>query len=315
MKTLVSKAGLSAMTAAVLLAATATLSLAEDKIDIGLSQGTMHSSWRVQMVERNKAYAEKNMPDVNLLITNGEDNAGKQVSDVESLMAKSVDVLLISPVTAEALTPVVKQVMDAGIPVVTMDRKVNTDVTLHIGADNKKIGEAAAKFVCQKLGGKGNVIEIQGTAGASATVDRHDYFHSTLKSDCPEVKVIADQVANYTREPALKFMEDMIQRFGPGEFQVVYAHNDEMALGAVTALEAAGRLNDVLVVGIDGQNTAYDAIKEGKMAATFTYHFVAPEGVQYAYKIAKGEKLPKEIVLETKQADATNIDEFIGTGF
>jgi ribose transport system substrate-binding protein len=315
MSKVISKTGLSAVTAVALLAGSVVTSAADDKIDIGLSQGTMHSSWRVQMVERNKKYAEENLPDVNLIITNGEDNAGKQVSDVESLIAKDVDILLISPVTADALTPVVKQVMDAGIPVVTMDRKVNTDVTLHIGADNKKIGEAAAKFVCDKLAGKGNVIEIQGTAGASATVDRHDYFHSTLKSQCPDVKVIADQVANYTREPALKFMEDMIQRFGPGEFQVVYAHNDEMALGAVTALEAADRLKEVLVVGIDGQNTAYDAIKEGKMAATFTYHFVAPEGVQYAHKIAKGEKFPKEIVLETKQADATNIDRFIGTGF
>jgi ribose transport system substrate-binding protein len=196
-----------------------------------------------------------------------------------------------------------------------MDRKVNTDVTLHIGADNRKIGVAAAKFICEKLNGKGNVIELQGTAGASATVDRHEAFIQTLEKDCPGVKVIADQVCDYTREPALKFTEDMIQRFPAGEFQVVYAHNDEMALGAVTALEAAGRLKDVMVVGIDGQNTAYEAIKQGKMAATFTYHFVAPEGVQYAYKIAKGEKLPKEIVLETKQADASNVDQFLGTGF
>lgn len=127
--------------------------------------------------------------------------------------------------------------------------------------------------------------------------------------------MIADQVCNYTREPALKFMEDMVQRFGPGEIQVVDAHNDEMALAAVTALEAAGRLGAVQVVGIDGQETAYEAIKSGKMAATFTYHFVAPEGVQYAYRIAKGETFPQEIVLETRQVDASNIDEFLGTGF
>lgn len=302
-----------ALLAGLLLAADATM--ADEKILMGLSQGTMHSSWRVQMVERNKAYAEEKLPDVELIVTNGEDDAGKQVADVESLIAKQVKVLLISPVTAEALTPVVKQAMDAGIPVVTMDRKVNTDVTLHIGADNKKIGQAAASFICEKLNGKGNVIELQGTAGASATVDRHEAFIEVLEKECPGVKVIADQVCDYTREPALKFTEDMIQRFPAGEFQVVYAHNDEMALGAVTALEAAGRLKDVMVVGIDGQNTAYEAIKQGKMAATFTYHFVAPEGVQYAYKIAKGEQLPKEIVLETKQADASNIDQFIGTGF
>ena len=275
----------------------------------------MESSWRVNMVEGNKKYAEANLPDVELIVTNGENNASKQVSDVESLIAQGVKTLIISPVTADALTPVVKQAMDAGIPVVTLDRKVNTDVTLHIGADNVLIGKTAGEFVCKTLDGKGNVIEIQGTAGASATVDRHDAFHKVLAEQCPDVKVVADQVANYVREPAIKFMEDMLQRFKPGEIQLVYAHNDDMALGAVTALEAAGRLSEVKVVGIDGENAAYDAIKAGKMVATFTYHFVAPEGVQYGYKIAKGEKLDKEIVLPTHQVDATNVDQWLGKGF
>jgi ribose transport system substrate-binding protein len=288
---------------------------ADDKIKIGFSQGTMESSWRVNMVEGNKKYAEANLPDVELIVTNGENNASKQVSDVESLIAQGVKTLIISPVTADALTPVVKQAMDAGIPVVTLDRKVNTDVTLHVGADNKLIGEKAGKYVCQILNGKGNVIEIQGTAGASATVDRHDVFVATIEKECPDVKIVASQVANYVREPAIKFMEDMLQRFKPGEIQLVYAHNDDMALGAVTALEAAGRLGEVKVVGIDGENAAYDAIKAGKMAATFTYHFVAPEGVQYGYKVAKGEKLDKEVVLPTHQVDASNVDQFLGKGF
>jgi ribose transport system substrate-binding protein len=301
--------------AAAFIAGFAAASSAEEKIKMGFSQGTMESSWRVNMVEGNRKYAEKNLPDVNLIITNGENNASKQVSDVESLIARGVKVLVISPVTAEALTPVVKQAMSAGIPVVTLDRKVNTDVTLHIGADNKLIGETAGRYVCKVLNGKGNVIEIQGTAGASATIDRHDHFVAVLSKECPGVNVVASQVANYIREPALKFMEDMIQRFKPGEFQLVYAHNDDMALGAVTALEAAGRLKDVKVVGIDGEENAYKAIQTGKMDATFTYHFVAPEGIQYGYRIAKGEKLPKEIVLETKQVDASNINAFLGTGF
>jgi ribose transport system substrate-binding protein len=300
---------------AALVAGAACVAIAQEKIPIGFSQGTMESSWRVNMVEGNKKYAEANLPDVELIITNGENNASKQVADVESLIARGVKVLIISPVTADALTPVVKQAMDAGIPVVTLDRKVNTPVTLHIGADNVLIGETAGKFVCETLGGEGNVIEIQGTAGASATIDRHDAFHRVLAAECPNVKVVADQVANYVREPAIKFMEDMLQRFGSGEIDLVYAHNDDMALGAVTALEAAGRLDEVKVVGIDGENAAYEAIKAGKMAATFTYHFVAPEGIQYGYKIAKGEKLDEEIVLPTHQVDASNVDQFLGTGF
>jgi ribose transport system substrate-binding protein len=290
-------------------------SQADDKIKIGFSQGTMESSWRVNMVEGNKKWADANLPDVDLVVTNGENNASKQVADVESLLAQGVKTLIISPVTADALTPVVKQAMDAGIPVVTLDRKVNTDVTLHIGADNKLIGRSAGSYVCKLLNGKGNVVEIQGTAGASATVDRHDEFVATIGKECPDVKVVASQVANYVREPAIKFMEDVLQRFKAGEIQLVYAHNDDMALGAVTALEAANRQDGVAVVGIDGENAAYDAIKAGKMVATFTYHFVAPEGVQFGYKIAKGEKLDKEIVLPTHQVDASNVDQFLGKGF
>ncbi|MGF1625325.1 MAG: substrate-binding domain-containing protein [Alphaproteobacteria bacterium] len=282
---------------------------------IGFSQGTMESSWRVNMVEGNRLYAEQNLPDVELIITNGENNASKQVSDVESLLAQGVDVLVLSPVTADALTPVVKQAMDAGVPVLTLDRGVNTTVTAHIGADNKLIGRTAGEYVCSVLGGEGNVIEIQGTAGASATIDRHDEFHAVLAEQCPGVQVVADQVANYVREPAIKFMEDMLQRFGPGEIDLVYAHNDDMALGAVTALEAAGRQDEVMVVGIDGEEAAYQAIDEGRMVATFTYHFVAPEGIQYAYRVAQGEELPSEIILPTHQVTKENVAEFLGTGF
>ena len=113
----------------------------------------------------------------------------------------------------------------------------------------------------------------------------------------------------------MRITEDWIQRFPKGEIDLIYAHNDGMALGAVSALEAAGRLGDVKVVGIDGEEAAYQAIKAGKMAATFTYHFVAPEGMMYAWDIAQGKSLPEKIVLPTAQIDASNVDKFLGTGF
>jgi ribose transport system substrate-binding protein len=302
---------------AALMAGTAAMigmpGMAQDKYKIGFSQGTMNHPWRVAMVEVNKAYAEANLPDVDLIITDGQNDSAKQVTDVESLLAQGIQVLMISPLTADALTPVVADAMAAGVKVVTMDRKVNTDVTVHIGAENKPIGEQAGKFLIEKLGGKGNVIELQGTGGASATVDRHDGFMDAINGS--ELTVIASQNCDYLRENALKFMEDQLQRFGPGEIQAVYAHNDEMALGAIQALENVDRLSEVVVVGIDGQNTAYEAIKAGKLAATFTYPFVAPEGIEVAYKVAKGEEVPKEIILPGKQVDASNIDEMLGKGF
>lgn len=296
-----------------------TESAVTKKVRIGFSQATMNHPWRVAMVEGNKKYAEEHFPDVDLVVTDGQGDASKQVSDVESLIAQKVDVLVISPLTSDALSPVVKKAMDAGIPVITLDRTVNTPVTLHIGAENKPIGTSVADFLNEKLGGKGNIVEIQGTAGASATNDRHDGFVDQLKK-YPGLKIVATQFADYLREPALKFTEDTMQRFGPGQIQAIYAHNDEMALGVVQALEAAGRLKGVLVIGVDGENLAIDAVKSGKLAATFTYPFVAPEAIQYAYKIAKGQLTADEkkvgiIKLDSKKIDSSNVDQMVGKGF
>ena len=287
---------------------------AQDKIKIGFSQCTLNHPWRVAQVNVNKAYAEENLKDVELIITDGNNDSGKQVSDIENLIAQSPKVLIVSPLTADALTPIVKQAMDAGIPVVTLDRKVNTPVTCHIGALNLPIGAAAAALLAKTLNNKGAIIELQGTAGASATTDRNKGFVDEL-AKTPDLKIVATQNCDYTRDKAVKFMEDMVQRFGEGEIQAVYAHNDEMALGAIQILEGAGRLKDVLVIGIDGQNNAIEAVAAGKLTATFTYPYVAPEGVQYAYKIAKGEKVPEVVLLDSVAITAENAKDMIGKGF
>jgi ribose transport system substrate-binding protein len=286
----------------------------DDKILIAFSQGTMNHPWRVAMVEGNQEYAAENYPNVELVVTDGQNQASKQVSDVESLIVRQPKVLIISPLTAEALTPVVERALAEGIPVVTLDRMVDTCVSVHVGAENLPIGRQAAEFLAEKLNGKGQIIEIQGTAGASATVDRHNGFAEVL-ANYPNLKVVAEQTADYLREPATSFMEDMLQRFGPGEIDAVYAHNDEMALGAIEAIKDAGRLDEILVVGIDGQETAFESVKAGEMAATFIYPFVAPEGIITAYQLATGEEVEPVVILESQQVDSSNVDEFLGKGF
>ncbi len=285
----------------------------DSQIVIGFSQGTMNHPWRVAMVEKNRQYLQKVHPEVKFVATDGQNSSSKQVSDVESLVAQGVDVLLVSPLTSDALTPALADAMDAGISVVTVDRQVNGNVTSHIGAHNIPIGEKAALFFKERLHGKVAVLEIQGTAGASATNERHKGLVDGLKGT--DIKIVASQNADYLRENALKFVEDQLQRFGPGQLQAIFAHNDEMALGAIQALESAGRLKEVLVVGADGQESAFQAIKNGRLAATFIYPYAAPEAAEAAYKIAKGEKLPKEIELPIVQVDTVNVDSFIGKGF
>lgn len=287
--------------------------LAAEKIKIGFSQGTMNHPWRIAMVEVNEKYATEHYPDLDIIVTDGNNDAAKQVADVESLLTQGIKVLVISPLTEQALTPVVKDAMAQGIPVLTLDRKVNTEVNCHLGGLNLPLGEGAGKFLINALPNGGNIIELQGTAGASATNDRHKGFENAI-SGISAFKVVANQNCDYTRDKAVKFMEDMLQRFKPGEIQAVYAHNNEMALGAIQVMEAAGRLEGVKVIGMDGQNTAFQAIKDGKMSACFIYPFCAPEGIQTAYKMAKGEAVDKEITLPTVQVSSDNVDQFLGKG-
>lgn len=286
----------------------------DEPILIAFSQGTLNHPWRVAMVEGNQRYAEENYPNVELVVTDGQNQASKQVSDVESLLVRKPKVLLISPLTAEALTPVVERALAEGIPVVTLDRQVDTCVSVHVGAENRPIGRQAAEFLAERLNGEGQIVEIQGTAGASATIDRHKGFAEGLVNN-PNLQVVAEQTADYLREPATSFMEDMLQRFGPGEIDAVYAHNDEMALGAIEAIKEAGRLDEITVVGIDGQNSAFESVKNGELAATFIYPFVAPEGIITAYKLATGEEVEPVITLESQRVDESNVDEFLGKGF
>jgi ribose transport system substrate-binding protein len=311
---IITRAGFGLFCAALSLLSLASNAPAAEKIVIGFSQATMNSTWRVAMVEGNKKYVTEHYPDVELVVTDGQNEAAKQVSDVGSLMAQGIKVLIISPVQTQPLTPIVKQVMDANIPVVTLDREVNTKVTCQIGAQNRPIGVAAGEFIIEKLQGTGNVIEIEGTVGASATTDRHEGFRDALK-EAPRISVVADQFCDYLREPAMKFVEEMLQRFGPGQIQAIYAHNDAMALGAMQVVEAAGRLKEIAIVGIDGENSAFQAIKDGKLAATFTYPFCAPQGIQYAYNLAIGEQVPDQVVLKSTRVDASNVDQYLGKGF
>jgi ribose transport system substrate-binding protein len=286
----------------------------EEKFLVGLSQGTMNHPFRVAMVEENVAYAKEHYPNMEIIVTDGNNDSAKQVSDVEDLIARGIDALIISPLTAEALTDVCQKAMDAGIPVITLDRNVNTEVTAFVGAENKPMGVASAKLLAEMLNKKARIIEIQGTAGASATIDRHDGFVEEL-ANYPEMEIISEQYCDYLRENAMKYMEDMLQRFGPGEIDAVYAHNDEMALGALEAIRAAGRDNEgIKIIGMDGTEVAFEAIKAGDMAFTVVYPYCAPEGVQVAYDILTGKKVDQRIQLDTAVVSAENIDEWLGKG-
>lgn len=284
---------------------------------VGFSQANNGDVWRINQTNNVQTYCKEYMPNVEVAVTDGQGDGAKQDADVDDLIAQGIDVLLLTPLTADALTPAAQRALDAGIPVITLDRAVTIPVTQHIGADNKLIGAAAAQFVAETLlGGEGGkVLEIQGVLGASATTDRHDDFVAWLAANAPNVEVVDSQTGEYRRENALVVMNDYLQRFPPGEIDVVYTHNDEMALGAVQALETAGRADEMAVVGVDGQNEAIQAIADGRIAATFTYDNAGKEACESAQKLLSGQEIDPLWVLQTNQIDATNAADWIGKGF
>lgn len=285
------------------------------KYTIGISQGTMNHPFRVAMVEENVKYAEENYPEFECITTDGQNDSATQVQDVEDLLARGIDLLLISPLTSDALTPVCEKAMEQGIPVVTLDRNVECEVTSFIGAENKPMGVASADKLAEALEKKGKIVEIQGTAGASATIDRHDGFAEQLEKEYPDMEVIATQYCDYLRENAMTFMDDTLQRFGPGELDAIYCHNDEMALGALEALRAAGRDTEgILIIGMDGTEVAFSEIEDGNMFFTVVYPYCAPEGMQAAYEILEGSGVEKRWELDTTIVDSNNVKDWIGKG-
>lgn len=286
-----------------------------DKYVIGYAQRAADVAYTIAMMEDNIAYAEENYPDVEFLQTDAHGDAATQASNIEDLIAAGVDLIMVSPLTEDGLTDACQAAMDAGIPVVTMDREVLCDVTCKVVADNYVMGQMAADELAEMMGGKGNVIECCGTFGASATIGRQEGFEDRMAEAYPDIAIIDSKDCDYNSAEAATYMEDMLQKYGTGEIQAIYAHNDVMAYGAIETLKAAGRDNEgILVCGMDGEEAAFQMVKEGTMAFDIIYPTMAPEGIIAAYGILTGEDVDAEVWCEPTLVNAENIDEYIGTG-
>jgi ribose transport system substrate-binding protein len=284
---------------------------------IGFSQANGGDEWRTNQNNNVRDYCKEFNPGAETIISDAQGDDAVQSGHVDEFIARPVDVLLLTPNTDVGLNEAAKRAMAANIPVITLDRAVIDPVTQHIGADNKLIGRTAAEYVSKTIlgGNGGKVIEIQGTQGSSATTDRHDDFVKWLAENDTKVEIVDSVDGDYKREKALTAMNDLLQKYGPGEVDVIYTHNDAMALGVVAALETAGRADEFKVVGIDGQNEAIQAIADGKIVVTFTYDNAGKEGCESAKKLLAGETIDPQWVLPTNTIDSTNVADWIGKGF
>ncbi|MGD9908698.1 MAG: substrate-binding domain-containing protein, partial [Mesotoga sp.] len=179
---------------------------------------------------------------------------------------QKLDLIVINPTDSDAIVTAVEEANKAGIPVITVDRGANGGMVIaHIASDNVAGGMMAGEYVAMLLDGKGNVVELEGIVGTSAARDRGEGFGAAI-SKYPDIKIVAKQVANFNRAEGLVVMENILQ--ANPNIDAVFAHNDEMALGAIEAIKAAGLLDKIKVVGFDAVDDAVAAVNAGEMAAT-----------------------------------------------
>lgn len=226
-----------------------------------------------------------------LLVLDSQNDPAKELAAVEDVLNKDVKLLLINPTDSDAVRSAIRAANRKDVPVVTLDRGASGgDVVSHVASDNVQGGEMAAELVNTALSGSGKVVELQGVPGTSAARDRGEGFNKGIDA-VDGLEIVASQAADFDRTKGLNVMENILQ--AQPEVDVVFAHNDEMALGAIKAIEAAKR--DIIVIGFDGTDDAVEAVNDGSMLATVAQQagMIGALGVETADKILKGEEVPE----------------------
>lgn len=280
---------------------------------VGVAIASLTFPYGAALKARTEAAAAQYFPGIELIVGDGQNDPSTQTTLIDNYIAQSVDVLIVNAVEKDALAPAVKRAMDAGIEVIEVDRTVNTPVTTTIKANDYDIGFIAGQRMVEILGGEGTIVELQGSAAASPTIDRHNGFMDAIKDS--NIEIIGSNNADYDQAKGLQVMEDFLQRFPSGEIDGVFTHADIMTFGAIQAIEAQGRQDEIKIVSIDGENAAIELIAEGKMDSSVIYPVVAPMNIVAAAKVLAGESLPEFIKLDSPTVTKENAEEFKGKSF
>lgn len=289
------------------------------KMRVGFSQTEEDGPWRI--AETNSMRDEAKKRGYDLVYTNARGATAQQVSDLEDIIAQRVDAIFLAPREAKGFEGPLKAAKDAGIPVFLIDRelegvKAGDDYVTFIGSNFIEEGKRAGEWLAKQSDGKAGIVELLGTAGSSVANDRHQGFADAIKAH-PDMKIITAQDGNFTRAQGQKVMESLIQAHGKS-ITAVYTHNDEMALGAIQALKAANMNpgKDVLVVSVDGQKSALQAIVAGEMNATVECNpRFGPVAFDTLEKFKRKEAIPPKIINEDRFFESANAQQFVGDAF
>lgn len=232
---------------------------------VGVTFQDLSNEW-IAMMKDAMEYRVQEYPQLELIINDGEGSPETQTSQVETFIAQGVDAMIINPTDANMMIPAVENAVNSGVPVVTLSSDVVEDVgQVWVGAENSAGGALVAQWVVDQLGEQGNVAIMRGPIGAIAEIQRFEGYDEVF-SQHDGIEIVFDQTANWSREESMSLMENWLQT--GTQIDAVVCQNDEMALGALSAIEAAGKLDEIIVVGMDGIPDALDSIKDGKMKAT-----------------------------------------------
>lgn len=290
------------------------------KYRVCFNQSEMDNPWRFALTASMEDEAKR--LGWTLIFTNANGSAKKQVADVRSCIAQRVDAIFLTPREKKPLATVVMEAKRAGIPLFVIDRGVDEtvakpgrDFISFIGSDFYEEGRRAAEWLVKTTGGKAKVIELQGTEGSSPALNRQKGFADYIRK-YPGIQVVASKSGNFTREEGQKVMASLIKSHP--EVTAVYAHNDEMAFGAIPSLEAAGRKpgKDIVLVSIDGNKEALQAIIDGKLGASVECNpRFGPKAFQTLKDYAAGKKIPTRLVNDDRLFDKTNAKALLSSAF
>jgi inositol transport system substrate-binding protein len=279
------------------------------RVVIGVSLLNLSSEFIVMIHQAMEAKGRE--LGVKLIVNDAQRSAERQVQQIESFVAQKVDAIILNPCEVEASSPAVTKAKAAGIPIVNVNSETRDVPTAFVGSRDEESARLAMDEIARRLGGRGNVVMMQGFLGQAAQLKRDQGAREVLARH-PELKLLAEQTAEWDRAKAMSLMENWIQSFGD-KIQGVFAQNDEMGMGAVLALERARLKDKVVVVSVDAIADALRAVKEGRLDATVFQDARAQGGtaVETAAKLARKESCEKEVFIPFRLVTKGNISEFL----
>lgn len=281
----------------------------DGSFSIGISMSTLENPFFVSV--KDGAVAEADEAGIDTIVADAQNDTQKQLSDVQDLITKGADVIILNPVEPESATPVVELANDSGIPVITVDRSsAGGEVASHIASDNVLGGELICEWLGEKLGGKGTLAVLEGIAGTSPELDRDKGCTEAL-SAYPGIVEVASQPADWDREKGYTVTQNVLQ--ANPDLNAIFGRNDLAALGASEAVQEAGKADDIVIISFDGIADALNAIKGGTLDATVVQDpaLMGATAVQTAITLQEGGSVPEIQDLEVRVADESNIDEFL----